>query len=228
MPPVDLAENMFYSIHEYQGGGLLRDLFEHGGALLEHSLGVTSLSVVLASHMGVPSEEIELLGKCSLFHDVGKLALEPDILYKKEKLTKTEFEHIQGHTVLGYELIKDGTELPAFVSEAALYHHEKGNGRGYPYGKKVEFIHPLIRLITVADIFDAVRTKRSYREKPFSTVEAFEILECQAEEELLDKGYVQIAREVYEQDGFRKVSEVKNHLVYEMNETLKGKYKMCH
>jgi putative two-component system response regulator len=114
-------------------------------------------------------------------HDVGKIAIDDAILRKPGKLTNEEFETMKNHTVLGGEIIKeiqDKTEEQEFLDYAfifAVYHHEKWDGSGYPYKKKGEEIPLPARLMAIIDVYDALISKRPYKE-PFTKEQALEII----------------------------------------------------
>lgn len=117
-------------------------------------------------------------------HDLGKINISDNILCKPGRLTTEEFEIMKTHAFVGSELIKNSLESIAFENslvfntavEMALYHHEKWNGKGYPFGKKHDDIPIAARIMAVADVFDALISKRCYKEQ-FSLDEAFSIIE---------------------------------------------------
>ena len=114
-------------------------------------------------------------------HDVGKIAIDDSILRKPGKLTNEEFEAMKKHTVLGGEIIKeiqDKTEEHEFLDYAftfAVYHHERWDGNGYPYKMKGEEIPLPARLMAIIDVYDALISKRPYKE-PFTKEQALEII----------------------------------------------------
>ena len=103
-------------------------------------------------------------------HDVGKIKVPDAILNKPGRLDDEEFEIMKKHTIAGRDIINQAMELvpePGYLSEArnlAEYHHEKWNGKGYPHGIKGEKIPLSARAMAVADVFDALVSKRSYKE----------------------------------------------------------------
>jgi len=120
----------------------------------------------------------------SPLHDIGKVGVKDSILLKPAKLTEEEFEEMKQHTVYGAQVLKE-TDLLHMVKrnksifgigiEIAEGHHEKWDGSGYPYGKSGEDIPLSARIVAVADVFDALTSKRPYKE-PFSFDESFEII----------------------------------------------------
>ena len=113
---------------------------------------------------------------CGLFHDVGKFMLPAGILRKPGKLTPDEFEIIKTHTTEGFHLLGRYSSIPEPVKNAALMHHEKCDGSGYPYGLKGDDIDRFSKIVTIADIFDAMTSERVYRAAmcPFSVIKYFE------------------------------------------------------
>ena len=112
---------------------------------------------------------IENLVNASTLHDIGKVGISDSILLKDGKLTEEEYNEIKKHTVIGYETLRDahskfGTN--SFIEMGmvvALYHHERWDGKGYPYGIKGEDIPLAARIMAIADVYDALSTKRSYK-----------------------------------------------------------------
>ena len=102
-------------------------------------------------------------------HDVGKIQIPDSLLNKNGKLTDEEFKQMQNHTLAGQNIIDEAANMvkdPSYLNEAknlAAYHHEKWNGTGYPYGLKEDEIPLSARIMAVADVFDALVSKRSYK-----------------------------------------------------------------
>ena len=112
----------------------------------------------------------------SILHDVGKSKIPIDILNKKGPLTQEEFEVIKMHPLYGFEIIKDNASINTKVKNAVLMHHEKENGTGYPFGIKSANINLFAKIISIADVFDALTSERVYkkRQTPFETFREFE------------------------------------------------------
>ncbi len=127
-----------------------------------HSDRVTRYSVILATEMQLPKEEIEKLRIAALLHDVGKIGIEDRILKKPGALTPEEFEIMKTHTTKGATILRPVEMLKEMIPGIEL-HHESLDGRGYPYGLKGDQLPLLPRVITVADTFDAMTTNRPYQ-----------------------------------------------------------------
>ncbi|TWI59066.1 HD-GYP domain-containing protein [Halalkalibacter nanhaiisediminis] len=135
----------------------------HENYVYTHSLNVTIYTCQLALENGLPLKNIEEIGLGAMLHDLGKMYISPQILNKPGKLTKEEFEQVKAHSELGFELLRKIHEIPLPVAHCALQHHERIDGTGYPRGLKDEEIHKYAKIISVADVFDAVTTHRVYR-----------------------------------------------------------------
>ncbi len=130
-----------------------------------HVRRVAYLSRLLALAYGLNSSEAEIIRMASPLHDVGKIGIPDDILNKCGKLTEEEFENIKSHTSIGYNMLKD-SDQPIIQAGAIIaeQHHEHWDGSGYPRGLKDEQIHTYGRITCLADIYDALRQKRHYKE----------------------------------------------------------------
>ncbi len=129
-----------------------------------HSRRVAIYTKMLAKEMGYTGEELDRIYYIGLLHDCGKIGIPDSILGKPGKLTDEEFEIIKSHTTRGGEILSNFKSLPN-AGEGALYHHERYDGKGYPKGLKGEEIPLIARIICVADSFDAMNSKRCYRER---------------------------------------------------------------
>ncbi len=127
-----------------------------------HSMRVASYSQELGRRMQLSEEEIRDLGYIALMHDCGKIGIDDSLLTKPGKLTPEERALIQEHTVKGGHVLENFTAIKG-IKEGALYHHERYDGGGYPFGLKGEEIPLYARIICVADSYDAMNTKRCYR-----------------------------------------------------------------
>ena len=140
-----------------------------------HSLNVSLVATVLAEWVNMPAEEIDKVSLAGLLHDIGKTQIPKEIINKPGRLTPEEFEVVKQHSMLGYSIVKD-LDIPESVKLAVLQHHEKCDGSGYPYGLKAEEINDISKIITIADIYDAMTSTRCYRGPicPFEVVQTFE------------------------------------------------------
>lgn len=130
----------------------------------QHSMRVSEYSVLIARELGFTDAECENLRKAALLHDIGKIGIPDRILNKPARLDDEEYKVMKSHVTRGAEILKDFTMID-HVHEGTLYHHEKYDGTGYPYGLKGENIPLYGRIIGVADAFDAMTANRVYRKQ---------------------------------------------------------------
>lgn len=142
-----------------------------------HLVRMSLYSYLIAKEMGFDDLWCEKLKLAAPMHDIGKLGIKDMILLKPAKLTDEEFEEMKKHTIYGYEILKDSTiDILKMASNVALCHHEKYDGTGYPRGLKGEEIPIEARIVAVADVFDALTSRRPYKE-PYEIERAVEIIE---------------------------------------------------
>ncbi|HEX9839548.1 MAG TPA: HD domain-containing phosphohydrolase [Anaerolineales bacterium] len=144
----------------------------------EHTRRVGQMSAQIAQALGLPEAEVELIRRAAPLHDVGKIAIPDSILLKPGKLTPAEFELMKTHTTLGAKMLSGG-QFPLLqrAEEIALTHHERWDGTGYS-GLKGESIPMAGRIVTVADVFDALTNERPYK-KAWLHTEAIEEIQRQ-------------------------------------------------
>lgn len=129
-----------------------------------HSVRVAEYSALIARELGWQEEEIQNLKYIALLHDIGKVGIPDNVLNKPGRLTEREFDIIKSHTTIGGDILKD-IETITDVDAGAKYHHERYNGTGYPQGLRGEEIPLVARIICIADAFDAMNSKRIYRDR---------------------------------------------------------------
>lgn len=127
-----------------------------------HCINVQRIALSIGKIMGLNKEDLKDLSIAAILHDIGKIGIPESILNKPGCLTDLEFSIIQRHPQIGYDAIKNIKQLQK-VSEAIRDHHEHYNGEGYPNGKKNEEISMIARILTVADVFEALTSDRVYR-----------------------------------------------------------------
>jgi len=138
-----------------------RDL-ETGG----HIKRMSHYSKLLAELYGLDKEECELILYAAPLHDIGKVGIADKILLKPGRFEPQEFEIMKQHSVIGAKILEGAENFPVINAGRiiALQHHEKWDGSGYPNSLKGEDIHIHARIITIADVFDALSSKRCYKE----------------------------------------------------------------
>lgn len=127
-----------------------------------HSDRVSAYSVLIGEKLGLSSEDLEALRIGGLFHDIGKIGISDNILLKTLKLTDSEYDEIKKHPSIGAHILEN---LKAFenIIPIVLHHHERYDGKGYPNNLKGEDIPYIARIVAIADSFDAMTSKRCYR-----------------------------------------------------------------
>ncbi len=143
-----------------------------------HTYRVTTYSTLLAEKLEMAPADVELIRIGTPLHDIGKIGIDDAILRKPDKLTPEEFEIMKSHTVKGAEIISTVPDLRPILP-IVRSHHERWDGKGYPDGLGGEAIHPLARVVGLADAFDAMTSDRPYR-KGMAAAAAFAEIEKMA------------------------------------------------
>jgi putative nucleotidyltransferase with HDIG domain len=165
-----------------------------------HTFRVTKYSVMLAEHLNLAEDQLELLRIGTPLHDIGKIGIDDAILRKPDKLTPEEFEIMKTHTVKGAEIVQTIPDLKPIVP-IVRSHHERWDGRGYPDGLGGEVIAPLARIVALADAFDAMTQDRPYR-KGMPAEVAFAEIEKQAGKQfdpIFAAGFLRIRSNIMEE-----------------------------
>lgn len=144
------------------GTSLLRKSTEPNVYFVNHAVNTTIYTAVIASQMKLTDDEYKNLAYAALVHDVGNLFLPKTLLYKKGDLTEEEKLYMQTHTRKGAELLQSFGSPPGVVL-AALQHHERMDGEGYPQALEPEKIHLFARIVAVADTYDALTSNKPYK-----------------------------------------------------------------
>lgn len=150
------------SVHVATLMSFLKALDSRESNTAQHSLLVNKIAMSIGQNMGLSDKELFQLNWGTLLHDIGKLAIADSILLKPDKLTPEEYEAVKLHPTFGYDLLKNNDYLDA-ANKIILYHHERWDGDGYPYGLKGTQIPYLARICTVADAAAAMAEDRPYR-----------------------------------------------------------------
>ncbi len=154
----------------------------------EHSYRVSEYAGLLAQKLGWPEEEVSKLREAGLLHDIGKIGIPDSVLNKNGRLTDEEFGIIKSHTTMGAEILKDISTME-YATIVAKHHHERYDGHGYPDGLAGKDIPAPARLVCIVDSYDAMHSKRCYRDAIDKGLIREELLRCrgtQFDPEMLD------------------------------------------
>lgn len=138
----------------------IKDIDDYQG---QHAVNCAILGMGLARALEWEPAQVEASGMAGLLHDIGNLRVDQAMLHKPARLSTDEFAEVKAHTRHGQKMLSEEHKLPDEIATAALEHHERMDGRGYPDGKRGEAIHPLARLVSIVDVYDAVTSHRPYR-----------------------------------------------------------------
>ena len=173
---VDEAIIMIDADHkEFNVFDIVHNMRQSSDITYAHSINVAMICHTIAKWVGMSEEEATMAFTCGILHDIGKLRIPDEIINKTEKLTKEEFDLLKTHPIEGYNMLK---ELPIdkHIKNAALMHHERADGSGYPIGMKGNDIDKFARIVAIADVYEAATAPRVYR-KSMSPFEVFELFE---------------------------------------------------
>lgn len=168
------------SIFEVNSGefnlfNMLHNLRTYDDDTYAHSVNVALISNAFAQWLNMSKEEVEIATLAGLLHDVGKLKIPEEIVHKPAKLTESEFELIKTHPTEGYRILQN-SNVDVHVQNAALMHHERCNGSGYPLGLTGDQIDHIAKLIAIVDVYEATTAPRIYRGplSPFEVIGLFQ------------------------------------------------------
>lgn len=154
---------------------MLHNMRNYDDLTFAHCLNVSLICNVFAQWLNFSAEDRELATMCGLLHDIGKLAIPENILKKPSKLTDEEYDIIKKHPTEGYSILQN-QDINEHIKNAALMHHERCDGGGYPLGLKGNGIDKFAKIVSIADVYDAMTAARVYRGPlcPFTVIEIFE------------------------------------------------------
>lgn len=199
-----------------------------------HSVRVAEYSALIARAVGWDDKAIQNLKYIALLHDIGKVGIPDNVLNKEGKLTEAEFNIIKSHTMLGGDILKDIKTIEG-VDSGARYHHERYDGKGYPCGLVAEHIPDVARIICIADAYDAMNSKRVYRDSLTPEVIRMELTNGRATQfdpvyldtfmRLLDDGMLNIdfakidRQNIFSQESSLLISQIMKNIEEEAKKT---------
>ena len=154
---------------------MINNMRQYDDSTYAHSINVALISNVLATWLHMSENEVYLVTQCGLLHDIGKLKVPDSIIKKPGRLTDEEFNIVKTHPFSGYEILS-GQNLNPHIANCAMMHHERTDGSGYPYGLRGEKIDTYAKIISIADVYDAMTSARVYRGAmcPFKVINILE------------------------------------------------------
>ncbi|NEU04740.1 MULTISPECIES: HD-GYP domain-containing protein [Clostridium] len=153
----------------------LFDIKTYDNYTMIHSVDTGVMAAFMGIGIGLKKNELNDLVVGGILHDVGKVKVPISVIDKKGPLTSEEFEEIKKHPLYGIEILEKNIAIPESALKIVEQHHEKVNGKGYPYGLSDLQINKKAKIVSVCDVYDAVSSDRSYR-KRFSPKEAYELI----------------------------------------------------
>ncbi|MGR3317887.1 MAG: HD-GYP domain-containing protein [Candidatus Anammoxibacter sp.] len=162
-----MAEIVDVILNEDETARSLTKLVSHDFYTYTHSVNVGLKAMLLAKilYKNTDKKVLEELGAGFFLHDLGKVNINPAIINKRGKFTEEEMATMRTHPELGYEILHETKHLTKEAWIITMQHHERDDGNGYPHKLKGEDIHPYARICTLADVYDALTSKRPYKEK---------------------------------------------------------------
>ena len=154
---------------------MIHNMRENDDAVYAHSLSVALIARQIAVWLKLDKEDVDVVTLAGIYHDIGKLKVPPEVLNKTEKLTDDEFKLLRNHPMYGMEILKR-QDVDVRVKKAAVQHHERSDGSGYPRGLTDWEIDDVSYLIGLADVYEAMTAKRAFRAplSPFQVIAEFE------------------------------------------------------
>lgn len=154
---------------------MIHQMHSLNDTIYAHCVNVALISRMIGRWLHLETHDLNILTCCGLFHDIGKMAIPDEVLNKPSKLTDEEFALIKSHPKTGYEMLRN-QDIDTRIKQAALMHHERYDGTGYPNKLSSEFLADFAMIVAIADVYDAMTAARSYREPlcPFQVIEKFE------------------------------------------------------
>lgn len=154
---------------------MLHNMRQYDDSTYAHCLNVSLICHVLAKWLNMSEEQVNLATMCGLLHDIGKIKIPEIIIKKSAKLTNDEFTIIKTHPLEGYRMLQQ-QKIDTHVMNAALMHHERCDGSGYPHGLTAGQIDKYAKIVAIADVYEAMTAPRVYRGPmcPFAVIDIFE------------------------------------------------------
>lgn len=170
MAPLYTSRNTIVELFD-----MIHQMHSINDTIFAHCVNVALISRMMGRWLHLEQHDLDILTCSGLLHDIGKLSIPNEILNKPGKLSDEEFALIMAHPKAGYEMLRN-QNIDTRIKQAALMHHERYDGSGYPNKLSSELLSDFAMIIAIADVYDAMTAARSYREPlcPFQVIEKFE------------------------------------------------------
>lgn len=175
IPMANMYEKSEFMLKNIASTGQLFDFIhimrDEDESTYAHFLNVSLICNTFAKWLNFSEKETEILTVAGILHDIGKLQIPLDILTKKEKLTEGEYDIIKTHTVKGYKILEN-QNFDTRIKQVALMHHERCDGTGYPLKTNINNTPDFVKIVSIADVYEAMTASRCYRNKlcPFVVI----------------------------------------------------------
>ena len=153
----------------------IHNLRNYDDIIATHCQNVALISNILGQWLGVTGDDLKVLTTAGLLHDIGNLTIPQQILNKPGRLSDEEYALMRDHVKRGYQLLKE-QPIDIRIKEVCLLHHERCDGSGYPFHAEASRITPFAKIVAIADVYDAMTARRSYRGAlcPFDVIQMFD------------------------------------------------------
>ncbi|WKY44031.1 HD domain-containing protein [Eubacteriaceae bacterium ES2] len=195
----EILDESFFNLKQYQKLSLATN------CLAGHSIRTALIATGIGRNLQLCLADLMALGIGAILHDIGKIRIDKQILNKPSKLSADEFECIKAHPLRGYEMLESQTWIPPTSLNVIRNHHERLNGTGYPDQKTEKDLHLFDKITAVSDAFDAMTSKRNYRQS-YSADQAYQVLLSEASTHLDEKA-VKILGDMIVNEGFDRNQE---------------------
>lgn len=143
----------------------LNDIASNDEYTYTHSVSTMVYALMIARKLDYSEQKLFVLGMGTLLHDMGKMLIDKEVMFKEGALTKQEYEYVKMHSLYGYQTLRRISSMPEQARLIAYMHHERLDGSGYPQGLSGDDLNEYIRIVSIADVYDALTTDRCYRKR---------------------------------------------------------------
>ncbi len=143
----------------------LNDIASNDEYTYTHSVSTMVYALMIARKLNYSEQKMNILGMGTLLHDIGKILIDKEVMFKEGELTQQEYQYVKMHALYGYQTMRRIAAILEQVRQIAYMHHERLDGSGYPQGLRGSELNEYIRIVSIADVYDALTTDRCYRKK---------------------------------------------------------------